>query len=741
MMSWLGIGRKSRDEREREPLLPRYNDDTALQARLHEKLHSYQMLRAISKGYMPSNEQLITNLRTLLSADILNPETPDLSDSGRALVIHIRLWLKQFIEVLIHKNDHDQIQDFIWYLSKSRLSVDTYDISERASRIKVKADSTAAYKSLQTVGSLLLTNSDFRIFLSDLGTVGREVFRDTAFTLADVSKQVGKQVAPSKEEEEALKHPNGDSHKPPSKDEIEHEAVEISSVVADGAAKVASEAGQSLTEHITGEEQETLMNRLKKSVLKLRKTRDYSDSVSTISLLVRRYLLVYSHAVADVAHAAEEDIDKNPEADKALHNFWLFLSSLGDRKEWDEVERTFNEVVEHGRSDPEFDQLVRQIGNLIQDLLTDPDFFDHAEERFKELRAKSSQLTSESSIRDALDAFLDRLHRALHSVFEDADIKKLVHTSQRIIKILSPAHQYTNGELVNDSINVFIPLLVQAIQYVPIPRVEVSTPAVDLLIENLILEPGRTINSSSFLPFKLNISTKNDVEIRKARFRTTSSVSTVMRITISGLSIAAEQLGYWLRLHSGILCLADAGIAGFRLDERGIDVAIDVEIGKERLEKVLALRAVRVRIHHLDYELSKSKFSFFAWILKPFIRPIVRAALEVQIARSIAEAIHFANREFLFARERLRATRIAEPQDLWTFIKAVISRLVPEEDPDLYTRVGVAQPGKGVFKGVYAPGSLVKLWNEEASLAQERVYEYDQGGWRNDIFDVTATNI
>ncbi|CRJ91630.1 hypothetical protein BN1708_009357 [Verticillium longisporum] len=264
---------------------------------------------------------------------------------------------------------------------------------------------------------------------------------------------------------------------------------------------------------------------------------------------------------------------------------------------------------------------------------------------------------------------------------------------------------------------------------------------VDLLIENLILEPGRTINSSSFLPFKLNISTKNDVEIRRARFRTTSSVSTVMRITISGLSIAAEQLGYWLRLHSGILRLADAGIAGFRLDERGIDVAIDVEIGKERLEKVLALRAVRVRIHHLDYELSKSKFSFFAWVLKPFIRPIVRAALEVQIARSIAEAIHFANREFLFARERLRATRIAEPQDLWTFIKAVMSRLVPEEDPDLFTRVGVAQPGKGVFKGVYAPGSLVKLWNEEASLAQERVYEYDQGGWRNDIFDVTATSI
>jgi hypothetical protein len=28
-------------------------------------------------GFMPSNEQLIINLRSLLSADILNPENPD----------------------------------------------------------------------------------------------------------------------------------------------------------------------------------------------------------------------------------------------------------------------------------------------------------------------------------------------------------------------------------------------------------------------------------------------------------------------------------------------------------------------------------------------------------------------------------------------------------------------------------------------------------------------------------------
>jgi hypothetical protein len=110
--------------------------------------------------------------------------------------------------------------------------------------------------------------------------------------------------------------------------------------------------------------------------------------------------------------------------------------------------------------------------------------------------------------------------------------------------------------------------------------------------------------------------------------------------------------------------------------------------------------------------------------------------MEMQLAKGIADAIHSANRELLFARERLRATRISDPDDLRTFFKAVLTRLTPEDDPDLYTRVGVAAPGKGVFAGKYAPGSVVKLWEEEGRRATERIDDWDEGGWRNDVFDM-----
>lgn len=729
------------DDGDREPLLPQYRNDTVLQRELHQKLHTYQMLRAMSQGFMPSNEQVIINLRTLLAADVLNPDNQDLSDSGRALVHYTKVWLKQFMDLLQHKNGHDQIQDFVWYLSKARVSIDMADIANRTAKAKSKAQTAVAYKSLQTVGTLLLTNSDFRIFLSDLNTIGREVFRDTAFSLSDVSLQAAHRLEPSKEEEKTLKKTGADGGPAPSSEELQGNVTEVAQVVAEGAAEVAQEAEHSFVDKITGDEKSTLLYRLQQAVTKLRGRADYSDSVSTLATLLQRYAFVYSHFLEETATTAGRDIDTNPETERAVRNFWTFIKSFGDAQEWQELEKRFKQVVEHGKSDPQFDQLVRQSGNAVQEMLTDPGFFEHAEERFQDLRAQSRQLSTNSALREDIDGLLAKLQSTFLSVVRDTDVANLIRTSTYIAKILSPTHHYTNTELVTDAINVFVPMVIQGIQYVPIPRLEVSTPEVDLLLENLILEPGITVNHTSFLPYKLRVETRNNFEIWKARTRTASSIESLMTIKIDGMSIRAQEMGFWLRAHAGLLQLSDEGIASFELDEKGIDIEIDIEIGKERLESILTLRDVRVHIHKLDYQLRKSKFAFAAAALKPLILPIVRSAIQTQMSTAIGDLMHAANRELLFARERLRATRIADPQDLWTFIKAVAARLVPEDDPDLYTRVGVVEPGKGVFKGVYAPGSVVKVWNEEAAQAKQRIREGEAEGWRNNIFDVLTTSL
>lgn len=65
---------------------------------------------------------------------------------------------------------------------------------------------------------------------------------------------------------------------------------------------------------------------------------------------------------------------------------------------------------------PDFEKFTQDLGRAIQNLLTDPAFFDHADERLNELREKASQLEKESDFKADLDRFLRQLKATVYSV-------------------------------------------------------------------------------------------------------------------------------------------------------------------------------------------------------------------------------------------------------------------------------------------------------------------------------------
>ncbi|KAL4874625.1 hypothetical protein BJY04DRAFT_224855 [Aspergillus karnatakaensis] len=728
---------------ETEPLLPRYDDETSRQRRLHQKIHTYQMLRAFSEGYMPSTEQTIANLRTLLAFDLLSPRNPDIGSMGRQLVRDCRLWISLLIEFLQTKNGEDQLQEFIWHLSHGKATVHAGHIAQRASHTKAKADSKAAYDSIRTVGNLLLTNSDFRLFVEDLTTVGREIFSDTAFSLSRASRKVGKKLKPSEEEQEALSGAGADEGHTVSNEELREEVNYVADVAKGGLKKTGQEAKESFEEHLSGQEKDTLIYRLKQTVLKLRERTDYSDSVATLAKLLQQYAIAYANAATDVASTAEEESEVNEDLKQAVQKFWALLQTLGDRKGWEALEQRLQDVLKHASGDRDFENLVSEIGSAFQELMTNPDSFDSALEKFEELKEKSKQVGAESSLRQDVDRFLAQAKRAVHSVSQDQTISKLITASRKLYKDASDGYHNRRGRLPADLLEIFVPLVIRSIQYIPIPRLEISAPEVDLLIENLILEPGHTVNFSSFLPYRMHVTTRNDIDVVKRHSKkTTTDLKTTFTVSVCGINVSAAEFGYWLRTHKALFFyLKDQGIASFFLDKRGVDISLDVEVGRDRLEQIFTLRGVRVRIHKLDYKVHKGKWRFLIWLTKPLLKHMIRRVLEKQIAEQIVQAAFALNRELVFARERLRATRIANPHDLFTFVRAVLARLKPAPNEDIEARVGIDEPGKGVFKGIYAPGSLVKVWHEEALEAHDAIEEGEEDPglhrtWRNTIFDI-----
>ncbi|KAK2811364.1 hypothetical protein FQN50_002241 [Emmonsiellopsis sp. PD_5] len=741
---WLSCFRSRKAKTgETQPLLSHHEDDTALQSQLHEKLRSYQMIKALSSGYMPSTDQIIAHLRGLLVSDLFNPPNDfSVGNTSRQLTRDCKLCIRLLIELLREKNGGDQLQDAIWKLSNSGVSLDTAHLASRASQSKAHADTAAARESIRTFTSLLLTNADFRRLIDDLATIGRVIFADTASSLSETAAKAAKKAEPSAEEITNLETNDSQSNGAPTTEHLQGEVEHAASIAREGIADTGKAAIRSAEENVFGNYKSNLLYRLKRTVQDLRKQDGYDTSVSTIACLIKRYAAIYSRSVETTIAAAEDDVEVNDELREGVRNLWTFLGSFGDRNEWALLESKFHDMVKHSEKDPEFETLLMEIGNSIQSLLTDPEFFDSASERMDDLKNKSSEISSESPLRQDINACLQQLNRAINTVPKDENVAKLLTATKKLGGDLSNAFHKKAPRVSEDALNVFLPILIRSIQHIPIPRLEISVPQMDLLLENVVLEPGHTFHASSFLPHRVLVTTRNDIEVCKAHSKAaTTSVKNVVTITINGLNVSANEFGYWIRTHAPFLpYFGDEGIASFALDQRGIDISLDIEIGRDRIERMISLLAVRVHIHKLDYTIHKGTWSFMWWVLKPFLKHMVRRVLEKKIAEQIVAAAHVLNRELVFARERLRATRIAGPQNLATFARAVLTRVTPKMHSDFYVRVGMDAHRHGVFKDVYAPGSLMKVWKEQGEGAQEAVESGDQSGgahmtWRNDIFD------
>lgn len=592
----------------------------------------------------------------------------------------------------------------------------------------------------------MLTNADFRLFLDDVATIGRQVFADTTYTLSEAAQQVAKTAEPSQGELNKVQGAAADEGQHPTEGDLREEITEIAASAEQGVAQAGHKAVESAEENFSDPHRDALLYRLKQTVMKLRTRDDYSDSVSTLSRLVKRYGQLYANAAENTASAVSDDVEVNEDLKDAVDRFWALVRLFGNATEWDRLRDRFHDVLKHANKDPEFETLVSEIGAALQEMLTDPSFFDSAPQRLDDLKEKTKGIGAESTLRDDIDAFLQQARRTLKAIPHDPAVAKLAAAMKKIYKDVDRAYNNRASTLVADAAHVFLPLFIRSIQNIPIPRLEISVPEMDLLVENLVLEPGRTVHSSSFFPYKLLVTSRTDMELAKVHAKKAqTSMKTIVTVSVSGLNISASEFGYWIRMHSGPLFrFGDEGIGSFYLDERGIDISLDLEIGRDSLASLVTLRGVRVHIHKLDYKVQRSRWKFILWIVKPFLKHLVRRVLEKKIAETVVATVVALNRELLFARERLRAVNIANPQDISTFIRAVLARPQAYANPNLYQRIGAHPPDSGTFKGVYAPGSIVKVWQDEAEQAQDAIEEGDESGgglhltWRNDIFDVKA---
>jgi hypothetical protein len=143
------------------------------------KLQLYGIYSAFANGKVPSNKQIDIALNSVLQSKALASPSGRLSEEGRKLVADLREVIEQAKVLLLTKNDGNLLQDFIWQteqISGGNASTPNAPLSKEEAR----QHGQQALEGLRTLGTLIITNGQFRKLLNDAVILFRDIAGDAA---------------------------------------------------------------------------------------------------------------------------------------------------------------------------------------------------------------------------------------------------------------------------------------------------------------------------------------------------------------------------------------------------------------------------------------------------------------------------------------------------------------------------------------------------------------------------------
>lgn len=142
---------------------------------------------AFSNGKVPSNKQIDIAMNSALSHKALSSPSKKLSPEGQKLVGDLKAVIEQAKILLLTKNEGNLLQDFIWQ-AEQITGANTTLPGAPVDKDTAKQHGNEALDGLRTLGTLLISNGQFRKLLSDATVLLRDIAGDAAQNTANKVK-------------------------------------------------------------------------------------------------------------------------------------------------------------------------------------------------------------------------------------------------------------------------------------------------------------------------------------------------------------------------------------------------------------------------------------------------------------------------------------------------------------------------------------------------------------------------
>jgi hypothetical protein len=177
---------------------------------------------------------------------------------------------------------------------------------------------------------------------------------------------------------------------------------------------------------------------------------------------------------------------------KEVNANFFFLKRFANGTSTNDLFDAINNIYSDADKDPELKFWFKQIDAYVRKCLQQQGYImeDRATDKWNELYDRGNFLLRDR-YRNHTDRIVDEIKFLADQFDADAQNKRF---AESINKLFTDLGNDENGKatfkphLIKDLTEVILPSMFESIRYVPIPRIEVSDPQIDAVIENLVIE-------------------------------------------------------------------------------------------------------------------------------------------------------------------------------------------------------------------------------------------------------------
>ncbi|KAK1751636.1 hypothetical protein QBC47DRAFT_433602 [Echria macrotheca] len=705
------------------------------EADVNRKLQIYGIISAFQNGKVPSNDQIDVALNSFLESKALSNPSQKLSAEGKALVGDVREVVKQAKHLLLSKNDGNLLQDFIWQTQQfdpKAVNVPGAPVDKTTAQ----QHGNQALEGLRTLGTLIITNGQFRKLLKDASLLARDIAGDAASNAAA-------RVKPAEEDLAQIDRPADDNtwHDAP---QINRDALKekVSGIYKGDAREDAKHVANAATAnaHPSGSSDPKDLA----AIAAQDRQNGTASGVNAQAGLNAATNVIQQKVDENVDDDTKEKARAKREEYRARVKEYFNKKVPQERRE-QTIWRLKKMVVEC-QQHPDYQNAIQTLLNLAEE------YGGHANRltqggtgTVKETRSALAQ--AEGDLKTLIERFAngtstDDLWASINTIYEDADkdedLKNWFRSMNRYIRrclqeqgyILDDAsneewnrlydhgnyllrHKYRShtdriadeikfladqfdqdplnksfanslNKLFNDLGNdengqpTFKPHLVKDLTEVIMPAIfenvaYIPIPRIEYSDHQVdAVIENLVLESDNFMPNVLEIASENYMRFGRKTAKSKSKHSIDARV--AGIQMDLRDVSYYIKRKEGFPSLSDTGVANILLPGDGFTFRMKMSTADEKdSQKFFKVDKVDVDLKHFQVKLSKSNHKLLFNLFKPLMLKVLRPGLQKALEKVIKD--QFNKADALLWQIKQEADRALEA-----------AREDPEQVPNIYNR-------------------------------------------------------